>query len=77
MAASNAITLTTTELQVLADRLFSRGVSQLSADTTEQSRDFRIASRAIRSLLHEVDRVASITGDVAHSLHNLRISVDG
>jgi hypothetical protein len=77
MADPSLITLTTSELGALADRLFARGVSRLAADTTEQSRDLRIASRALRALLSEVDRVAGITGDVAHSLHNLKIAVEG
>jgi hypothetical protein len=73
MADSKTTTLTSSELGALADRLFARGVSQLSTDRTEQSRDLRIA---IRELLNQVDRAAGITGDLAHSLHNLRISVE-
>jgi hypothetical protein len=58
-----------------ADRLYSRGVSELNTYTTEQSRDLRVASRALRALLSEIDRVAAVTGDVAHSLHNLKINL--
>jgi hypothetical protein len=71
------LSLTSVELQSLADRLFARGVSHLSADTTEQSRDLKVASQAIRVLLTEIDRVASVAYDVAHSLTHLRVIVEG
>jgi len=73
----NTTSLTTSELGALADRIFARSISRLAIDTPEQARDLRVASRAIRALLHEVDKAASITGDLAHTLHNLRITVDG
>ena len=69
--------LTSAELGALADRLFARGVSKLGISTEDQSRDLRVASRALRALLSEVDRAASISGDFAHSLHNLKVSVEG
>lgn len=74
-ADSKSIILTITETQ--ADRLFGRGVSKVSTDTPEQSRDLRIASQALRTLLHEVDRVASVAGDVARQLRELRVSGAG
>ncbi len=60
----------------LADRLYSRGISEFSTHTTEQSRDLRIASQALRVLLNEIDKVAAIAGDVAHQLRNLRVTVE-
>jgi ABC-type metal ion transport system substrate-binding protein len=51
-------------------------VSKLSADTTEQSRDLKIASQAIRILLNKIDKVAATANDVADNLAHLRISVE-
>jgi len=76
MPDSKTTTLTSSELGALADRLFARGASAFDTYTEQQSRDLRVASRAIRALLSEVDKAASITGDLAHTLHNLRISVE-
>jgi hypothetical protein len=39
--------------------------------------DMRSASRVIRSLLSEIDRVAAFAGDIKRSLRNLRVSVEG
>jgi hypothetical protein len=77
MADPSHTTLSSSELGALADRLYSRGISKIGEFTVEQSRDLRIASRAIRELLSQIDRAASISGDLAHTLHNLRISVEG
>jgi hypothetical protein len=57
-------------------RAFPFGTSKLSADTAEQSL-LRIASQALRALLREVDRTASIAGDLARALRELRINVAG
>ena len=77
MADPRSTTMTLAELNHLADRLYSRDVSELSTVTTEQSRDLRIASQALRVLLHEIDRVAAVANDLGHTLTNLRISVEG
>ena len=49
MADRNSITLTPDNMQALADRLLSRGVSKLSTDNAEQATDLRVASRVKRS----------------------------
>jgi len=69
--------LTAGEAQSLADRLFSRGVSTLATGTPEQTRDLLIASKIIRALLHEVDRLAARCGDATRLLRNLKIEVEG
>jgi hypothetical protein len=43
--------LTAGEVQSLADRLFSRGISRLSTDQPEARADLVAASQAIRALL--------------------------
>jgi hypothetical protein len=77
MANPNPITLTQDDMQTLADRLYSRGVSKLSADTTEQATDLRVASRVIRRLLHELDAAASVAGDLSRALRVPSVSVEG
>jgi hypothetical protein len=77
MADSKSIKLTAKEIQTLADRLTSRGVSRVLDDQPEMQRDMRIAARVIRTLLHEVDRVAAICSDAAHLLRNLSVEVEG
>lgn len=81
--ASPTITLTPDDLQSLADRLYSRGVSKLLDDMPSVQADMRHASRAIRVLLTEIDKVAAVANSVttplnsmAHSLANLRITVE-
>ena len=69
--------LSVTEAQSLADRLFSRSVSTLFDASPEVRRDLCVASRAIRSLLHEYDRVASRLEDEAHRVRALKIDVSG
>jgi len=54
-------TLTTAEIQSLADRLLSRGLSALSASTPEQASDLRLASAALRALVAHW-----ATSDVVH-----------
>jgi hypothetical protein len=49
MADSKSITLNPFELSALADRLFSRRISDFSTATTKQSRDLRLASPFARS----------------------------
>ncbi len=53
-------TLTVPEAQALADRLFSRSQSTLFVASPEVRRDLCMASRAIRSMLHVIDRLALV-----------------
>jgi hypothetical protein len=73
----NVKALTVPEAQALADRLFSRSQSTLFVASPEVRRDLCMASRAIRSLLHEIDRVASRCEDEAHLLRALHVDVGG
>ncbi|HKD30900.1 MAG TPA: hypothetical protein VKC66_33955 [Xanthobacteraceae bacterium] len=73
----NVKILTVPEAQALADRLFSRSQSTLFAASPEVRRDLCIASRAIRSMLHEIDRIASRCENEAHRLRALQIDVGG
>jgi len=50
MAESKSITITIREIQALADRLLSRGLSQLSNTGPELRRDLRLAAKVIRAL---------------------------
>src|SRR5215831_19316080 len=82
MAEENTIpisaqTLTVAEAQALADRLLSRSLSALFVALPEVRRDLCLASRAIRSMLHEVDRVAAYCEDGAHRLRAITIDVGG
>ena len=70
-------TLTVAEAQALADRLFSRSQSSLFVASPEVRRDLCIASRAIRSMFHEVDRMAAYCDDGAHRLRAFTIDVGG
>ncbi len=74
---TNVKTLTAGEATHLADRLFSRSQSTLFVASPEVRRDLCMASRVIRSLLGEVDRLASECEDRAHLLRALRIDVGG
>jgi hypothetical protein len=73
----NVKTLTVPEAQALADRLFSRSQSTLFVASPEVRRDLCMASRTIRSLMHEVDKMASRCEDHAHLLRALQIDVGG
>jgi hypothetical protein len=80
MAPNEAIlphvqTLSVPEAQALADRLFSRSQSMLFVASPEVRRDLCMALPAIRSLLQEIDRVASRCGDEAHILRALQFDV--
>jgi hypothetical protein len=55
----NVKTLSTGEAHYLADRIYGRSVSELFDVQPEVKRDMCMASRVIRALLHEVDRLAS------------------
>jgi hypothetical protein len=73
----NVKTLSVPEAQALADRLLSRSLSTLFVASPEVRRDLCMASRAIRSLLHEVDRFASRCEDAAHLLRSFQVDVGG
>ena len=73
----NVKTLTVPEATALADRLFSRSQSTLFVASPEVQRDLCMASRVIRSLLSQVDRLASECEDRAHLLRNIKIDVEG
>ena len=75
MADSVSATLDATEMQSLADRLLSCGVSKLFDDSPSLQADLRAASRVIRSLLSEIDRVARITGDIERTLRDFKVTV--
>jgi hypothetical protein len=70
-------TLTAGEAGSLADRLFSRSVSKLFETQPEVQRDCCMASRVIRALLSEVDRLASECEDKARLLRNIQIDIRG
>ena len=70
---SSVKSLTVAEAQALADRLFSRSQSALFVASPEVRRDLCMASRAIRSMLHEVDRLASRCEDESHLLRSFQV----
>ena len=70
-------TLSVPEAQALADRLFSRSHSTLFVASPEVRRDLCLASRAIRSMLHTIDRLAFRCEDEAHKLRALHVDVGG
>jgi hypothetical protein len=74
---TNVKTLSAGEVTHLADRLFSRSQSTLFVASPEVRRDLCMASRVTRSLLGEVDRLASECEDRAHLLRSLKIDVGG
>ncbi len=65
------------EAYYLADRLYGRSVSALLDEKPEVRRDMCMASRVIRALLHEVDRIAARCEADAHTLRHLKIEVEG
>ena len=70
-------TLTAGEATHLADRLFARSQSKLFVASPEVCSDLCVASRVIRTLLSQVDRLASECEDRAHLLRSLKIDVGG
>jgi hypothetical protein len=50
MADSNLITYSVMEVERLADRLYSRGCSELRTESPDFARDLRLGSRVIRVL---------------------------
>ena len=73
----NVKMLTAGEVTHLADRLFARSQSKLFVASPEVCSDLCVASRVIRTLLSQVDRLASECEDRAHLLRALRIDVEG
>jgi hypothetical protein len=71
----NHAKLSVAEAQALADRLFSRSQSSLFVASPDVRRDLRVASRAIRSLVHEIDRLADRGADEAHRLHVFQVDI--
>jgi len=69
--------LSVPEAQALADRLFSRSQSTLFVASPEVRRDLCMASRAIRSMIHAIDRLAAKCEDEAHLLRTFQIDVGG
>jgi hypothetical protein len=73
----NVKTLTVIEAQALADRLLSRSLSTLFVASPEVRRDLCMASRAIRSMIHAIDRLAAKCEDEAHLLRSFHVDVGG
>jgi len=73
----NVKTLTVPEAEALADRLFSRSQSSLFVASPEVRRDLCMASRALRSLIGVVDKLASWCEDEAHLLRSFQVDVGG
>jgi hypothetical protein len=69
--------LSVPEAQALADRLLSRSLSTLFVASPEVRRDLCMASRAIRSMLSTVDRLAAKCEDEAHLLRAFQVDVGG
>ena len=69
--------LSVPEAQALADRLLSRSLSALFVTSPEVRRDLCMASRAIRSMLGTIDRLASRCENEAHLLRSFQVDVGG
>jgi hypothetical protein len=67
--------LTVPEVQALCDRLYSRSLSPLFAASPQVRLDLAIASKTIRALLSQVDRLASECEDKAYLLRNIQVDV--
>jgi len=61
--ADKRTTLTASDIQALADRLLSRGVSKLVTDRPESQRDLRAAARVIRALASDLPSGFVVTID--------------
>jgi hypothetical protein len=53
--------MTTRDVQSLADRLLSRGVSKLSDDRPEHAGDLRLAAKVIRAMAQHFNSTDVIT----------------
>ena len=58
---AEAKTITIRDIQSLADRLLSRGVSKLSDDRPEHAGDLRLAARALRAMARSFGRADIVT----------------
>jgi hypothetical protein len=67
---------TATEILLLADRLYGRGVSVLSDDSPSLATDLRIASRILRAMIAKIDAAAAKTGEAAELLSNMRVAIE-
>lgn len=67
--------LTVSEIESLADRLTSRGVSKLLDDMPSTQADMRAAARVIRGLLNRVDAAAALCGNAQSLLRNLTLEI--
>jgi hypothetical protein len=76
MADSKPTILTVNDIQVLADRLTSRGVSIVLSDTPEMQADMRMAARVIRALLSKLDKAAGSVAETARLLAEVQIEVE-
>jgi len=77
MPENNVTTLSVAEAEALCDRLYGRSQSLLFVASPEVRMDMCLASRAIRSLIADVDRLASRCEDAAYMLRTLKIDVRG
>jgi hypothetical protein len=64
------------DIETLADRLYSRGVSKLLDDSPSLQADLRTASRLLRTLLGKIDAAAAKAGEIAQLLANMRIEIE-
>jgi hypothetical protein len=64
------------EIENLADRLYSRGISKMFDDSPSLQQDLRTASRIIRAMLGKIDAVAAKANETAALLANLRLEVE-
>ncbi len=58
---AEAKTITIPEIQSLAERLLSRGVSKLSDDRPEHAGDLRLAAKVIRAMARSFGRTDVVT----------------
>jgi hypothetical protein len=66
----------TTDIHILADRPYSRGVSRMLDDSPSMQADLRTASRVLRALLGNIDAVAAKTNETAQLLAEMRIELE-
>ncbi len=65
-----------TDVETLADRLYSRGISKMFDDSPSLQGDLRTASRITRALLGKIDSAAAKANDTAALLAEMRIEVE-
>ena len=64
--ATKQVSITIPEVQSLADRLLSRGVSRLGPDLPEQRHDMRLAAAWLRALARSFNGRDKVDIDVAN-----------